>query len=81
MATKIAADFTYTDQELLDLVREAIARISKYGGEWSLLGQDCTEADLGRLREWEQDLQDRISAATGPAIVVGRMRRASGVSA
>ena len=55
--TKFAADYDYTDEQRLALVREAIARVTKHGGESNLLGNTYTEAHLDELRQWEEDLK------------------------
>jgi hypothetical protein len=64
MAEKIVAEHEYTDQELLALVREAIAKIAGFNQSYSIRGREYTRADLPALYKLEASLQARVSAAS-----------------
>ena len=60
---KLAAEFTYTDSELLDLYREAYAKLSVLGQETQLLGKRVTRADLSQIKDQIEWLEQRVDAA------------------
>ena len=65
MAFPFQARGTGTDQELLDLVREAIAVIVGGGAqEYEIRGRRYTRADLTTLYRMETDLQLRVARAS-----------------
>ena len=49
MTTKIAPDFDYTDAELLALVKEAIAVVTKYGKSYVIGGRTFTRENISDL--------------------------------
>lgn len=61
--SKLAAEFTYTDAELLDLYREAYAKLSVLGQETQMLGKRVTRADLPAIQQQIQWLEQRVDAA------------------
>ena len=76
MAKYTASDVTYTDQELLDLVRHAIAKILAVGKALRSDNEWWTAEDLPELRALEKDLQARIDAATeGPVRNLAKLVR------
>ena len=74
---KLTADHTYSDQELLDLAREAMARIVA-GAVETWIGQErYRKADLPQLRAYISELESKIEAASNPggmSIVRGTYR-------
>jgi hypothetical protein len=54
---------TFTDAELLNLTRKAIADILVGGQSYGMNGRQLNRADLAGLREQEKYLEDRINAA------------------
>lgn len=66
---------TFTDAELLKLVRYAIAQITVRGGSYSVAGRTFTSASIGELRSLERELDARVAAASGPTIARGRFNR------
>ena len=76
MATKIEADFDYTDADLLALVREAIATITKFNQSYTIRGREFVRADLDDLFKWETELATRVSRkSSGLAQNLMRFRR------
>jgi hypothetical protein len=75
MSFPFAASGTGSDQELLDLVREAIATIAKTGQEVEIRGRRVTRADLEELVALENILTRRLSVAGGPARTFVRLAR------
>lgn len=73
---KIVANFTYTDQELLDLVNEAIATVTKFNQSFSIRGRDYTRADLPALMQMKTNLEQRINrSSSGLARNLVRLKR------
>ena len=60
---KYAATDTYTDQELLDLYREAYARISVSGQSYEIAGRVFKMADLRFIQQQIEWLERRIDTA------------------
>ena len=76
MATKIAPDFDYTDAELLALVKEAIAVVTKYGKSYVIGGRTFTRENISDLYDLLNELERRISrVATGIAYNLARRSR------
>lgn len=76
MAFSWQADGVGTDQELLDLVNEAIARISKLGQRVELPdGVVVDEADLSDLLMMKRELEAAVAQAEGSILVNVRHRR------
>ena len=70
---------TGTDQELLDLTRAAIAKVTAHGQAYSIDGRSLTRADLKALHEQEQYYEIRVNAALGTSRDkqnIARLRRA-----
>lgn len=61
MATKIAPDFDYTNEELLPLVREAIAVVTKYGRSYTIGNRVFNREHLPELYEILDKLERKIS--------------------
>ncbi len=72
---KIVAENSYTDSELLALVREAIAKLMAGGQSYDIGGQSFTRADLGMLRTYAQELEYRINEASTGGIAWGKVSR------
>lgn len=76
MATKITAAFEYTDVELLALVREAIATVTKFGTSYTIGNRTFNREHLDELRKLQSELEQRISrVATGMAYNLARRAR------
>jgi hypothetical protein len=71
---KPTADFTYTDQELLNLWREAHAVCSVRGQSYTVLGQTVTSFDLEAIRKQIEFYEARVSAANGLSVNLARMK-------
>jgi len=56
---------TYTDQQMLDKVREGIFNIVQKGQSYSINGRTYTRQDLGDLESLEKYYQKRVSAGGG----------------
>lgn len=63
--TKLVAGATYTDSELLDLAREAYAKVLAGGRDVMFNGRRVTRDDLSSIAEAITRLEARISAAAG----------------
>lgn len=73
---KLAAGFTYTDAEMLDLVREAIIKVSVHGQSYMIAGRTYTRANLTELENLRQKIEARVNgAASGIATAHARRRR------
>lgn len=72
--TKPAADFTYTDQELLDLWREALAIVSIRGKSYQIGRRMLTAHDLQEIREMVTYFEERVAAASGLSVNLARMK-------
>jgi len=70
---------TYTDQQMLDSIREAIVKVAESGQSYRLAsGAQVTRADLTRLEAMEQTYQDRVNdAANGTTISLARLGKTS----
>jgi sialic acid synthase SpsE len=69
---KVTADATYTAQEMVDLIREAIAKVIKYGTSYTTDGDTITRADLPNL---QKQLDYWTAAAKGkPGIATNLVR-------
>lgn len=70
-ASKYAADFSYTDQELLDLFRECFAAIAVRGQSYQMnIGGGTrmfTEANIKEVRETIDWLEDKVAAEESTA--------------
>lgn len=77
MAIDISSIQTFTDAELLILVRSAIAQITVGGQAYTAIGnRTLTRADLSDLRAAEVDLQSRIEeSANGRMTAYGSFNR------
>lgn len=76
MATKYVAPFTYSDQELLDLYRAAVAEIAATGQRYQCAdGRQWDAANLPYLTAEIRRLECKIAAldSSGPCEVVTRM--------
>lgn len=72
---KYEAEYTYSDQELLNLYREAAAAISQKQS-YEIMGRVWTGVDADKLWAIIRDLETRVSAATsGPAQNLVNFRR------
>lgn len=60
---KLTAGATYTDQELLDLFREALAKVSVEGRSFTIRNRTYTSNDLAEIREMIAWLEKRIDNA------------------
>jgi|GEM_PF-5110539 len=58
---KITADFEYSDVELLAIVREAIATVTKFNQAYTIRGREYHRADLPELVALEQRLAERVA--------------------
>lgn len=67
---------TFTDAEMLKLVRYAITQIMTRGGSYSVAGRTFTSASLNDLRALEREYDARVAASSGPTIARGRFNRA-----
>lgn len=66
MAFDIENDIgTGTDQELLDLTRASIAKVTKFGFSREINGRTTTVSDLPALYAAMEKLESRIAAANG----------------
>jgi len=72
---KYEAEFTYTDQELLDLYRQALAKISVAGQDYMIAGRRLTQANLKEVREQITWLEGRVNQASGIAANFARLNR------
>lgn len=65
---KVTADATYSAQEIVDLTREAIAKVTKFGVSYTSDGDTVTRADLPNLQKqleyWERQLKNSPGIAT-----------------
>jgi len=66
---KLAAAFEYTDQELLDLAREAYAKIMKTGQSVTVAGQQFNRVNAGKLLNMISTLETRVSTSTSGLIM------------
>jgi hypothetical protein len=75
--TKPTADFTYTDQELLDLWRECLAVISIKGKSYKMgsNGREFTAFDLGEVRGMVEYFERRVGSLSGIQSNKVRMKR------
>ena len=73
---KFKAQETYTDPELLELYRQAMAKIS-IGEEYTIGGRTLKSADLQAVRETIDWLEQRIQASstTGSNTALARFGR------
>lgn len=62
---KPTASYTFTDQELLDLYRQAYAEIAVTGQDYMIGSRRFTAADLSKIAEQISWLESRIEAASG----------------
>lgn len=73
---KLAADFEYTDENLLGLWREADAKLAAGAEEWMVLGQKFRRSDADQITakiKYYQDLVNR--AGRGAAVSYARFKR------
>lgn len=76
MAAKITTANTYTDAELLALLREGVAQIAATGKSYSIGSRTYTAANLNDMRETIDWLESRIaSASSGLATNLVRLVR------
>lgn len=75
--TKFAADFDYTDAELLAAFRQCLIAISITGQSYQIGTRIFTNANLAEVRTTINWLESRVATSngTGPAEVVARMVR------
>jgi hypothetical protein len=62
MVTKVTTANTYTDAELLALLREGVALIAATGQSYQISGRMYTAANLPSMRDTIDWLEGRISA-------------------
>jgi hypothetical protein len=75
VATKLVAQATYTDAELLALWREAFAAVS-VGKSYTLRGKMLTRANIDEITKAITFLEKRIDGASGKSrVVFGRHSR------
>ena len=66
MATQYEANFTYTDQQLLDLFRECLARIAVSGQSYQMPGgRMFTAANLTEVRNMVSYYEAKVGQASG----------------
>lgn len=76
MAIDVGSQQTFSDEELLKLIRQAIAEVTFYGQSNIVRGRTYTRADLAELRKLEGDLTARVnSASTGRVVNYARRVR------
>lgn len=63
MVTKVTTANTYTDAELLALLREGVALIAATGQSYQIAGRMYTAAQLPSMRDTIDWLESRIAAA------------------
>lgn len=68
-SVKPTADFTYTDQELLNLWREAHAVCSVRGQSYTVAGQTVTSNDVDKIRKQVEFYEQRVSAASNGLVI------------
>lgn len=61
---KLAAENSYSDEELLALAREAYAKVLAGGREVMFNGRRVTRDDLGTISDSIEFLESRISSAS-----------------
>ena len=71
---KITAEYTYTDEELLAILREAYAKIVSKGQEYKFQNQTFTRADLGNVAKMITDLENKIAMAASGGVVSAKVR-------
>lgn len=72
---KLAAQYDYTDAELLALYREALAALSQ-NKSYSLRGKSLTRSDLPHVQEMIEWLERRVDAANNTnRLVIGQHAR------
>lgn len=62
MVTKVTTANTYTDAELLALLREGVALIAATGQSYTIAGRTYMAANLPAMRETIDWLESRISS-------------------
>lgn len=62
MVTKVTTANTYTDAELLALLREGVALIAATGQSYQISGRTYTAANLPSMRDMIDWLEGRISS-------------------
>lgn len=73
--TKFEANDAYSDEELLALYRELIARQAVAGVEYDIRGRRIRFPGMAEARAMIDWLEARIGAAEGPAVNVARLHR------
>lgn len=68
---KLEAGYSYTDEELLAIFREAYAKCAVEGQTYEFMGQKFTRADLQTLANEIDRLEKKVSAAANGLISVG----------
>lgn len=72
---KLAAQYDYTDAELLALYREAIAALSQ-NKAYAIRGKSLTRSDIPHVREMIEWLERRVDAAASTnRVVIGQHSR------
>lgn len=75
---QLAAEYEYTDAELLALFRECYAKIAVQGQSYQFGGRTFTRADLAEVQRQITFLENRIAqASTGLRVVPIRLKRAT----
>lgn len=71
---------TYTDAQMLALVRWAVATVlsSPAGASVSVAGRSYTMADLAQLREMETHYAGKVNVASRPRILLADVSGADG---
>lgn len=73
-SAKPAADYTYTDAELLALWREAVAVISIKGKSYQIGSRTYTFHDLDHVQAMVEYYERRVDAASGMSVNLARMK-------
>jgi hypothetical protein len=72
---KFAANYDYTDAELLALFREAYAQIAATGVSYTIAGRQWASADLPAIQKQIEWLEGRIDGDSAPAQNLARLVR------
>ena len=62
MTGRYEAEFTYTNQQLLDIWRGTLAQIGATGQAYSIGNRSLTRANLREVRETINDLERKVAA-------------------
>jgi hypothetical protein len=73
--SKFEADNSYTDQEIVDLYRQMIARGAVAGEEYDIRGRRVRFPGIKTALDVINAFESRIAAAEGPAHNLARLNR------